>query len=305
MSVRVESLSKSYGSQRAVSDVSFVVGKGEIVGFIGPNGSGKSTTMKCICGILPADEGNILVDGIDVNESPLSVKMKLGYLPEHNPLPLDMYVKEYLLHVDAFYNNRIERNQRVINMLELTGLGREQNKKISQLSKGYRQRVGLAQALIHNPSVLILDEPTTGLDPNQIVEIRNLISGLSEEKTVLLSTHILQEVEAICDRVLIINQGSIVADDTSQQIKSTGKDDLQIIYLEFNSMVDRNILEQLPVIKEIHQINEKEFLVAGSKDSDLREQVFNLAAQNGLTLLTIQKKEESLEEAFRKLTSSN
>jgi ABC-2 type transport system ATP-binding protein len=218
MSIVVNALTKSYGSQKVVNAVSFKINTGEIVGFIGPNGSGKSTTMKCICGIIPPDEGLISVCGLKVDSNTIEVKRKLGYLPEHNPLHLEMYIQEYLMYVDGFYNANQGRLQRVKTVIELTGLGYEQNKRIAELSKGYRQRVGLAQALIHDPEVLILDEPTTGLDPNQIIEIRNVISGLGKRKTVLLSTHILQEVEAICDRIIIINKGVIVADGTSQYI---------------------------------------------------------------------------------------
>jgi ABC-2 type transport system ATP-binding protein len=303
MSIRVDTLSKSYGTQIAVNSVTFEVEKGEVAGFIGPNGSGKSTTMKCICGILAADKGEIYINGANIDSDPQQVKRHIGYLPEHNPLPLDMYVKEYLAHVDAFYNHRSGRITRIENSIQLTGLGPEQYKKIGQLSKGFRQRVGLAQALIHDPQVLILDEPTTGLDPNQIIEIRNLISGLSRVKTVILSTHILQEVEAICDRVIVINQGSIVADGTSQHIKSPEPGQKQTIYLEFNTSVIPAILKNIKGVTEVQQINDKEFLLAGDEQSNLREEIFNFALQHKLTLLTIQKKEESLEQAFRKLTT--
>lgn len=305
MSIKVEALTKSYGSQKAVDAISFEVNKGEIVGFIGPNGSGKSTTMKCICGVLPSDEGSISVCGIDVQEDTLKVKRLLGYLPEHNPLHLEMYVQEYLMHIDGFYNSKINRANRVNNMIELIGLEHEQKKRIGELSKGYRQRVGLAQSLIHDPEVLILDEPTTGLDPNQIVEIRNLISGLAKEKTVLLSTHILQEVEAICDRVIIINQGVIVADGTSENIKSAENGMLQTIYLEFNSAIDPGLLKSIHGVQRVQKISDKEFLLAGNEKTDLRERIFNFAREHDLTLLTLQKKEESLEQAFRKLTSKS
>jgi ABC-2 type transport system ATP-binding protein len=303
MSIAVESLSKSYGSQKAVNAISFKVNQGEIVGFIGPNGSGKSTTMKCICGILPADEGTISVSNIDVQADTLKVKSILGYLPEHNPLHLEMYVKEYLMYIDGFYNSISNRLKRVNSMIELIGLEQEQKKRIGQLSKGYRQRVGLAQALIHDPEVLILDEPTTGLDPNQIIEIRNLISGLAKKKTVLLSTHILQEVEAICDRIIIIDQGVIVADGTSGHIKSAKNGILQTIYLEFNSKVDLTLLQSIQGVTQVQKISEREFLLAGIEQSDLREDIFKFAMEHKLTLLTIQKKEESLEQAFRKLTT--
>jgi ABC-2 type transport system ATP-binding protein len=303
MSIRVEALTKCFGSQRAVNSVSFTVNKGEIVGFIGPNGSGKSTTMKCICGIIPANEGTVFVDDINVQDDTLTVKKHLGYLPEHNPLHTDMYVKEYLEHIDAFYSQKKGRKHRIAHMIELTGLSREQNKKIGQLSKGFKQRVGLAQALIHDPDVLVLDEPTTGLDPNQLVEIRTLISGLSKEKTVLLSTHILQEVEAICDRVIVINQGSIVADGTSEYIKSSKNEPTQIIYIELGTSVDPEILRKIDGVYQVQQINDHEFLLAGYDSSDIRERIFQYVKENNLALLTIQKKEESLEQAFKKLTS--
>ena len=305
MSLKVESLTKLFGEQIAVNNVSFKIEKGEIAGFLGPNGSGKSTTMKCICGILSRDGGNIEVAGINLNENLLEVKKIIGFLPENNPLPPELYVKEYLSHIDGFYNKRHKRSQRVNEIIELTGLTREKHKKIGQLSKGYRQRVGLAQAIIHNPRVLILDEPTTGLDPNQIVEIRNLILNLASEKTVLLSTHILQEVEAICDRVLVISEGKIVADGTSSSIIQEEKTGRQTIYLEFGKPVIKDLLEQINAVTKVEMINECEFLIEGNSTTDLREEIFNFAADKHLSLLTLQKKEETLEEAFRKLTGNN
>ena len=305
MSLKVESLTKLFGEQIAVNNVSFQIEKGEIAGFLGPNGSGKSTTMKCICGILSRDGGNIEVAGIDLDGNLLEVKKIIGFLPENNPLPPELYVKEYLGHIDGFYNKRDKRSQRVNEIIELTGLTREKHKKIGQLSKGYRQRVGLAQAIIHDPRVLILDEPTTGLDPNQIVEIRNLILNLASEKTVLLSTHILQEVEAICDRVLVISEGKIVADGTSSSIIQEEKMGRQTIYLEFGKPVIKDLLEQINAVTKVEMINECEFLIEGNSTTDLREEIFNFAADKHLSLLTLQKKEETLEEAFRKLTGNN
>jgi ABC-2 type transport system ATP-binding protein len=303
MSLKINSLSKSYGSQKAVDTISFEVNKGEVVGFIGPNGSGKSTTMKCICGILPPDSGIIEVSGIDVQKDNLAVKKIIGYLPEHNPLYFEMYVKEYLLHIARYYMDEKECNKHVDKIIEDTGLGIESHKKIGQLSKGYRQRVGLAQALIHNPEVLILDEPTTGLDPNQIIEIRNLISEFSSNKTVLLSTHILQEVEAICDRVIIINEGKIVADGTSEIIRKNETLDSQTIFVEFDRSVTLEILGKIKGIYKTQKISEKEYLLEGKATENIREHIFNFAMENGLKLLTIRKKEETLEESFRKLTS--
>ena len=224
MSIKIQNLSKTYGTQRAVDDISFEVAKGEIVGFLGPNGAGKSTTMKILTGYLPATEGSAEVNGFDVKTSPLQVKSSIGYLPEHNPLYLDMYVREFLEFIGSLYGLKGKTLQiKVAETIEMVGLGLEKHKKIGQLSKGYRQRVGLAQALIHNPDVLILDEPTTGLDPNQLIEIRDLIKSVGKDKTVIFSTHIMQEVEAICDRVVIINRGKIVANCTLSELKKGGK----------------------------------------------------------------------------------
>jgi ABC-2 type transport system ATP-binding protein len=305
MSIRVESLIKSFGNQRAVDDISFSVAKGEVVGFLGPNGSGKSTTMRCICGIIPPDSGSVSIAGIEITDDILAIKRLIGYLPEHNPLPNDLYVKEYLHHIDGFYNNSRNRNSRVKNIIELTGLGREQHKKIDQLSKGFKQRVGLAQAIIHDPDVLILDEPTSGLDPIQIIEIRNLISGLSGNKTVLLSTHILQEVEAICTKVLVLKQGKLVADGTAASLKRDSQEHKQTIYIELGSVAGTDLFRQIDHIERIRQISEKEFLLEGVADKDLRETIFQFAVKNNIILLTIQVKEETLEEAFRKLTQQN
>ncbi|AFK02836.1 ABC transporter related protein [Emticicia oligotrophica DSM 17448] len=224
MSIKIQNLSKVYGTQRAVDDISFEVAKGEIVGFLGPNGAGKSTTMKILTGYLPATDGSAVVNGFDVKISPMEVKKSIGYLPEHNPLYLDMYVREFLEFVGSLYGLRCKTLEiKVAETIKMVGLDLEKHKKISQLSKGYRQRVGLAQALIHNPDVLILDEPTTGLDPNQLVEIRELIKSVGRNKTVIFSTHIMQEVEAICDRVVIINRGKIVANGTLSELKQGGK----------------------------------------------------------------------------------
>lgn len=224
MSIKVQNLSKVYGTQRAVDNISFEVSKGEIIGFLGPNGAGKSTTMKILTGYIPATEGTAEVNGFNVQTSPMQVKSNIGYLPEHNPLYLDMYVKEFLDFAGSLYGLKGRALQlKIDETIERVGLGLEKHKKIGQLSKGYRQRVGLAQALIHNPDVLILDEPTTGLDPNQLVEIRDLIKNVGKDKTVIFSTHIMQEVEAICDRVVIINRGKIVADSTLSEIKKGGK----------------------------------------------------------------------------------
>ena len=302
MSIKVNGFTKKYGDQIAVNNISFSIEKGEIVGFIGPNGSGKSTTMKCICGIIPPDTGQIEVLGKNIQEDILQVKKMIGYLPENNPLYQDMYVIEYLAHIDQYYNKAKNRNVRIDEIIETTGLESEKSKKISQLSKGYKQRVGLAQAIIHNPQVLILDEPTTGLDPNQILEIRNLISNLARNKTVMLSTHILQEVEAICDRVIIINKGILVADSSAEEITSAKDENRQTIYMEFSTAVDPEIFNTVRYIDRVQTISENKYLVGGSSRKDLRELLFKLVSEKKLPLLTLQKKEETLEEAFRKLT---
>jgi ABC-2 type transport system ATP-binding protein len=302
MSIKVTGFTKKYGNQTAVNDISFSINRGEVVGFIGPNGSGKSTTMKCICGIIPPDEGQIEVLGKDIQNEILQIKKQIGFLPENNPLYHDMYVKEYLIHIDQYYNSITGRKSRIKETIQITGLETEKNKKIGQLSKGYRQRVGLAQAIIHDPEVLILDEPTTGLDPNQILEIRNLISGLAKDKTVLLSTHILQEVEAICHRIIIINKGNLVADKSTEKIKSSGSENKQTIYLEFSTAIDPEIFRSIQDVEKIQSVSDKKYLLAGNSKQDFRELIFNFAAKKDLPLITLQKKEETLEEAFRKLT---
>ncbi len=302
MSVEIKNLTKTYGTQKAVDGISFKVNTGQIIGFIGPNGSGKSTTMKCICGVLPPNKGEVYVDGKNVYKEIKQIKKIIGYLPEHNPLYYEMYISEYLLHVANFYNLK-ERKKRVKEVIISTGLKREEHKKIGQLSKGYKQRVGLAQALIHDPKVLILDEPTTGLDPNQIVEIRSLISSVAQNKTVILSTHILQEVEAICDRVLIINKGKIVADDKAGTIKQETSKGLETIFVEFDTEVRKDKLITIPGVIDIKSLSTTEFLLSAKQEEDIRGNIFSYAIENHIKLLTIQKKEESLEASFRKLTN--
>jgi ABC-2 type transport system ATP-binding protein len=304
MSIKVEGFTKKYGNQIAVNDISFSINKGEIVGFIGPNGSGKSTTMKCICGIIPVDQGLIEVLGKDIQDEILHVKKQIGYLPENNPLYHDMYIIEYLGHIDQYYNSSTNRKARIEETIQLVGLDTEKNKKIGLLSKGYRQRVGLAQAIIHDPEVLILDEPTTGLDPNQILEIRDLVSGLAQNKTVLLSTHILQEVEAICDRIIIINKGILVADTSAEKIKSAESENQQIIYLEFSSAIDPEVFRSIKDIEKIQAVSDNKYLIAGNSNQDFRELIFKFASEKSLPLITLQKKEETLEEAFKKLTQN-
>ena len=299
MSIEVKNLFKYYASQAAVKDISFKVNNGEIVGFLGPNGAGKSTTMKIITGFISPTKGSVSVCGIPVSVDGLETKKLIGYLPEHNPLYLDMYVKEYLTFVAKIY--KIENvKERVAEMIKLVGLEVEQNKKIGALSKGYRQRVGLAQAIIHDPQVLILDEPTSGLDPNQLVEIRELIKTIGREKTVMLSTHIMQEVEAICDRVVIINQGEIVADEKVEDIQIDTK--LQVVYVEFEGEVSKNQLKNISVVSKVNQ-SEKGWLLESKDDGDLRKAVARFAQDNDLLVLTLKIREVSLEEIFKSLTN--
>jgi ABC-2 type transport system ATP-binding protein len=279
------------------------VGTGEIVGFIGPNGAGKSTTMKIITGTLPSDKGEVLIRDLPVGENLKSIRKILGYLPENNPLYPEMYIREYLEYVAGLYQIRgKQRSGRIAEIVEMTGLTPEVHKKIGSLSKGYRQRVGLAQALIHDPEILILDEPTTGLDPNQLIEIRKLISNIGKEKTVLLSTHILQEVEAICDRVIIINQGHIVADGRSASLKERGAGTIQTIHVEFDSPVDPEIWKKLQVIQNVRPLEGNQFLLETNESGDIRGEIFNFAVNQELTILALSQKQLSLEEVFREIT---
>ena len=298
MSIEVNRLSKYYGEQAAVRDISFTVGKGEIVGFLGPNGAGKSTTMKIITGFIPASQGEVKVCGLPVDVDSLDTRQLIGYLPEHNPLYLDMYVKEYLEFVGKIYKVS-DVKDRVSDMVKAVGLDVEQNKKIGALSKGYRQRVGLAQAIIHEPQVLILDEPTSGLDPNQLAEIRELIKQIGKEKTVMLSTHIMQEVEAICDRVVIINKGQIVADNTASFLQIN--EDLQVVYAEFEGEVSKNLLSKIEGIKKIHKLD-KGWVFEADSNANLRKAIAQFAQANGLLVLTLRVEEKSLEEVFKELT---
>jgi ABC-2 type transport system ATP-binding protein len=299
MSIEVTNLSKYYGEQAAVNDISFSIKKGEIVGFLGPNGAGKSTTMKMITGFIPASEGTIKVCGKEVSVDAIETRKHIGYLPENNPLYLDMYVKEYLEFVGKIYKLKNVR-ERVKEMIQLVGLEVEQNKKIGMLSKGYRQRVGLAQAIIHNPDVLILDEPTSGLDPNQLVEIRDLIRRIGKEKTVMLSTHILQEVEAICDRVIIIRQGKLVADNLASNLQVAS--DTQVVYAEFDGAISKQLLAKIPGVSKLEQVNPSTYLIESESIDDLRKTVAQFAQQNNLLVLTLRTEEKSLEEVFKTLT---
>ncbi len=305
MSVTVKGITKRYGSQLAVNDVSFTVSTGEIVGFIGPNGAGKSTTMKIITGTLPPDKGEVLIGDMSPGEHLKSIRKILGYLPENNPLYLEMYIREYLEYVAGLYQLRgKKRREQIDRVIEMTGLTVEAHKKIGSLSKGYRQRVGLSQALIHDPEILILDEPTTGLDPNQLVEIRNLISNIGKQKTVLLSTHILQEVDAICDRVIIIDQGKILADESSESLKKRGAGNFRTIHVELDAPADPEIWKQLSSIQNVKSLPGNQFLLESSEKSDIRGDIFNFAVSQELTILSLSMKEKSLEDLFRELTQA-
>jgi ABC-2 type transport system ATP-binding protein len=297
MSIEVQNISKSYGAQKALDNVSFSVKKGEIVGFLGPNGAGKSTLMKILTTFINADEGTATVNGSDVTENQKAVQLSVGYLPEHNPLYLDLYVREYLaFNADVYQVSK----SRIEEVIQLTGLSSESHKKIGQLSKGYRQRVGLATALLHNPDVLILDEPTTGLDPNQLVEIRNVIKNVGKDKTVFLSTHIMQEVEAICDRVIIIDHGKIVTDKKLDKLVS--EETAQIIEVEFDKKIDEALLANFPNIKSYKNTTENLWTLTFSTEEDMRPKVFDFAHDNGLKTLQISSKSKNLEEIFREKT---
>ncbi|REG88849.1 gliding motility-associated ABC transporter ATP-binding subunit GldA [Winogradskyella sediminis] len=297
MSIEVSNITKLYKDQKALNNVSFKVNDAEIVGFLGPNGAGKSTMMKILTTYINASDGSAIVNGFDVNSDKKNVQKSVGYLPEHNPLYTDLYVKEYLnfnANVYATPKSRIDK------VIELTGLKPEAHKKIGQLSKGYRQRVGLANALLHNPDVLILDEPTTGLDPNQLVDIRNLIRNIGKEKTVFLSTHIMQEVEAMCDRVIIINKGEVVAD---KYLKDLREGQEQIVIVEFDYRVEDAFLLRLPKVKSVKNIHNFVYEITFSTKEDMRSHVFDFAHDNELKILQLNQKNASLESLFQELTN--
>lgn len=303
MSIVIQGVTKLYGEQKALDNVSFQVKTGEIVGFLGPNGAGKSTMMKIITGFIPASSGQVFVNGLEVGTDNPEVKKQIGYLPENNPLYPEMYVREYLGFVASIYNTGTPKKKQIDNIIEVTGLIPEQKKKIGSLSKGYRQRVGLAQALIHNPGVLILDEATTGLDPNQIVEIRKLIKEAGKEKTVMLSTHIMQEVEAICDRVIIIDKGVIVANEEKSNIYSIIRRPKQIIQVEFDKDIKESLLAAIANVTTVKQIKNNLWLLEADGDEDIRPALFSFAVNNNLTVLSLQKQESNLEDVFRHLTN--
>ncbi|WP_264532139.1 gliding motility-associated ABC transporter ATP-binding subunit GldA [Flavobacterium sp. N502540] len=297
MSIAVNNISKSYGTQKALNEISFSIEKGEIVGFLGPNGAGKSTLMKILTTYLLADNGSALVNGHDVMTDAKAVQRSIGYLPEHNPLYLDLYVREYLAFNADVYQVPKTRIEEVI---QLTGLSGESHKKIGQLSKGYRQRVGLANALLHNPEVLILDEPTTGLDPNQLMEIRNVIKNVGKDKTVFLSTHIMQEVEAICDRVIIIDKGQIVADKKLDHLVSENAE--QVIEVEFDYQVEEQLLAKLENITAYKNTHDMTWELTFVSEKDMRPAIFDFANENGLKTLQLNQKNKNLEAVFREIT---
>ena len=300
MSIQITNLTKTYGSQKAVNNISFAAGDNEIVGFLGPNGAGKSTTMKIVTGYLQADEGKVLVNNIDVSQHPIDAKKQVGYLPEGNPLYYEMYVKEYLEFIAGLHKVKNVKT-RINEVIALTGLQSESHKKTGQLSKGYKQRVGLAAALIHDPKVLILDEPTSGLDPNQIVEIRQVIKNLGKNKTVLFSSHILQEVESICDRVIIINKGNIVADDSLSNLQSASQSN-HIVIVQFGSPADVSTIQQLDIVQKVTQENNQYFIQTTDPEK-VKKLLLEFSLNNNLDILSLQSKSKSLEEVFRNLTN--
>ena len=297
MSVEVKNITKLYGNQKALDAVSFTIQKGEIVGFLGPNGAGKSTMMKIITGYLESFEGEVFVSGNSITSEKIKAQQKIGYLPEHNPLYLEMYVKEYLyFHASIHEISKAE----VDLMIEKVGLTPEMHKKINQLSKGYRQRIGLAAALLHQPEVLILDEPTTGLDPNQLLEIRNLIKEVGRDKTVLFSTHIMQEVEAICDRVIIINKGKIITDKSLKELKGNQE---QVIEVEFDYKIEQQFIQTIPYLKSAINVHDTIWQLTFETSTDMRTKVFDFAQENGLKILELNTKNKNLESLFRELTT--
>lgn len=301
MSIKVEGVTKVYGSQKALDSISFEVKKGEVVGFLGPNGAGKSTMMKIISCFIPPTEGKVTVGGFDIVEDSMNVREMVGYLPESNPLYYDMYVKEYLDFVCGLYGMNEDRAARIDEMIKVTGLEREQHKQIGQLSKGYKQRVGIAQAIIHNPQILILDEPTSGLDPNQLVEIRELIRTLGKDKTVMFSSHIMQEVEAVCDRVIIIDKGKLVKEGHVKANKDGST--LQSILVEFDQAVSEIELQNITEVASVESAGENTYRVIGNSGRDLRKILSAWARENDCLILALQLEDQNLEEVFRKHTA--
>jgi ABC-2 type transport system ATP-binding protein len=305
MSVEVRRLTKNFGLQKAVDRITFNVRPGDIMGFLGPNGAGKSTTMKIITGYLPQTEGTVMVCGKDVETHPHEIKKNIGYLPENNPLYPDMYIREYLTFVGSLYiNSKAKLREAVAQMIKKCGLSAEANKKIGALSKGYRQRVGLAQALLHDPPVLILDEPTTGLDPNQIIEIRTLIKEVSKDKTVIFSTHIMQEVQALCNKIIIINRGRIVANDVPEKLRISEMETNKII-VEFKEAINTDELMKINGVMKVDQLRQFEYRITAKKEIDVRPALFKFATDSGYTLIRLNQLDNSMEEVFRQLTKNN
>ena len=300
MSISIKNISKLYGKQKALDDVSLEIKSGEIVGLLGPNGAGKSTLMKIISCYIPQSEGQVEVMGHNVLENPIAVKSKIGYLPESNALYHEMYVKEYLNFVASIFKIK-NKKERIAEMIELTGLQKEQHKKIGTLSKGYKQRVGIAQAFIHNPDVLILDEPISGLDPNQLIEIRNLIKEIGATKTVLFSSHIMQEVEAVCDRIIIIKDGKLIADSPKSEIQKLWKNK-EILFVEFKEEVDKSKLAKIRGIENITLSDDGKFRITVASKNDIRPLIYDFAKDNNLTLIGLQSEQISLEHIFQDLT---
>ncbi len=299
--VEIKDITKYYGQQKALDNITLNINKGEVVGLLGPNGAGKSTLMRIITSFIPPSSGNIVVDGWDVQENSLEVRKRIGYLPEHNPLYQDMYVKEYLEFVLKTYPGNKNVKSKIEDIIQLTGLEAEKKKKIGSLSKGYKQRVGLAQALIHNPDILILDEPTSGLDPNQLVEIRKIITDLGKEKTIILSTHIMQEVEALCNRVIIIDHGRIVADDTPQNLSRKGQASTAF-RVEFKEKVNQQLIKNITGVKNVIKLEDNLWLISSVGNKDIRENIFKFAVKNNFSVLSLAIEEQKMEDIFQRLT---
>ena len=301
MSIKIQNLYKTYGEQVVLNNISFEVEKSEILGFLGPNGAGKTTTMKIIAGSLFPDSGIVEIDGENIFDNQIDTKKKVGYLAENNPLYDEMFVREFLLFIANVYDIP-DKKRRVDELIEMTGLIKEQNKKIEQLSKGYKQRVGLAQVLMNDPEILILDEPTTGLDPNQLKEIRELIKNMGENKIVIFSTHIMQEVKALCDRVIILNNGNIVADDDIAGLERNINTDIKYIYIEFEEKIDISQIKTVGSVTDIEAMGKNYYKIGGNDDYAMRKDIFNFAKQNDLTILSMHKENIDVENIFSKLT---
>ncbi len=301
LTVEIKEITKYYGKQKALDNISLSINKGEVVGLLGPNGAGKSTLMKIITSFIPPSSGSVEIDGIDVQENSIEISRRIGYLPENNPLYQEMYVKEYLGFVLNTYPKQKNSKSKIDDIIKLTGLELEKRKKIGALSKGYKQRVGLAQALIHDPEILILDEPTSGLDPNQLVEIRKIITDLGKHKTIILSTHIMQEVEALCNRVIIIDQGNIVADDTPDNLSKKGNKS-SVYKVEFKESVNKQLLENIIEVEQVKSDGKNKWILSSKGNKDLRENIFKFAVKNKYSVLSLSMEEQKMEEIFQRLT---